>query len=404
MQPLPMLTDRPSATDPGRAHLTARIKDHARAAGFDVVGIAAATPFGPARAALLERIASGYLSGLGWFTAARAEFSSDPANLLSGARSIVAVAMSYAAEAPPAPATPGRPRGRVARYAGGHDYHDVFKRRLAALVEAIEVECHAAGAVSGGAESYRTLVDTARIVDRAAAARAGVGWYGKNTNIITTGPAGSWVLLGEVLTVLDLEPDTPLRKHCGACDLCLRACPTGAIVSPYVLHSDRCISYLTIEHRGVIPRDLRPLIGAWVFGCDICQEVCPPNARPTAAPGGHAEFQPLDADLAAPDLIALLEISQQEFSDRFRHSPIKRAKRDGLRRNAAVALGNSGDPAAVPALARALNDPSPLVRGHVAWALGRLGGALAPAALAARLIVEQDPQVREELTLALVAV
>jgi epoxyqueuosine reductase len=382
----------------GSHELSARIKARALSLGFDAVGIAPATPDARARAALLERIGAGYLSGLGWFTAERAEFSCDPANLLPGARSIISVAMSYAGELPRPAGVPGRPRGRVARYAWGRDYHAVLKERMGALVRAVEEEC-AAGAGSPG--DYRTLVDTARIVDRAAAARAGVGWYGKNTNIITEGAAGSWAFLGEVLTVLDLAPDLPLRKHCGACDLCLRACPTGAIVGPYVLDNNRCISYLTIEHRGVIPRELRAMIGDWVFGCDICQEVCPPNRRPIAGRSPHADFGAADDGAAYPDLVALLEITPEEFTARFRDSPIKRAKRDGLRRNAAVALGNSGDRAAVPALARALDDPAALVRTHAAWALGRLGGGAARAALAGCLAREDDDAVREEIVLAL---
>jgi epoxyqueuosine reductase len=400
---LPVLGHAAHPQSDKRCQLTARLKERARSLGFDVVGIAAAAPFAEARAALLERIGSGYLSGLKWFTAERAEFSSDPANLLPGVRSIISVAMSYAAEVAAPNADLGHPRGRVARYAWGRDYHEVLKERMNALVHAIEEEYSVPEGDQMGGEpgEYRALVDTARIIDRAVAARAGVGWYGKSTNIITTSPAGSWIFLGEVLTVLDLQPDVPLRKNCGSCDLCLRACPTGAIVRPYVLDSNRCISYLTIEHRGAIPRDLRPLIGDWVFGCDICQEVCPPNARPIAAPTEHADFQLTDPSLAYPDLVELLQITPEEFSMRFRHSPIKRAKHDGLRRNAAVAIGNSGDQAAVPALARALNDDSALVRTHVAWALGRLGGVEAEHALIERLECEQDDEVREEIALAL---
>lgn len=405
-QPLHILNNQSNPQPDERTRLTTRIKERARAIGFDTVGIASATPFAEARAALLERINSGYLSGLQWFTRERAEFSSDPANLLPGVRSIISVAMSYAGEVAVPDVRPGRPRGRVSRYAWGRDYHEVLKERMHMLVQAIDEECAAAGLFAGtGADGerseYRTLVDTARIVDRAAAARAGVGWYGKSTNIITTGPAGSWIFLGEVLTTLDLQPDVPLRKNCGSCDLCMRACPTGAIVAPYVLDSNRCISYLTIEHRGMIPRDLRPLIGDWIFGCDICQEVCPPNARPIAAPTAHTEFQPADPSVAYPDLVELLHITPAEFSARFRHSPIKRAKRDGLRRNAAIAIGNSGDWAAVPALIAALDDDSALVRAHVAWALGRLGNGEAKQALTTRLEREEDAEVRAEIALAL---
>jgi epoxyqueuosine reductase len=284
----------------------------------------------------------------------------------------------------------GLPRGRVARYAWGQDYHVLLQKRMRAVVDVLQ-QCFAAG-------ECRTLVDTARIVDRATARRAGTGWYGKNTNIIN--PAfGSWILLGEILTTLDLDPDPPLRKHCGSCTRCLAACPTGALTGPYELDNNRCISYLTIEHRGPIPRPMRALIGDWVFGCDICQDVCPPALKGTTA--NHSAFRAPDLDAARPALIPLLQISEDEFRSRFSGSPLKRAKREGLQRNAAVALGNSGDRRAVPPLVDALTRASPLVRGHAAWALGRLGGEDALAALRLALDSEVDPWVREEITLAL---
>jgi epoxyqueuosine reductase len=404
------------ATDADDADLTRRIKEYARSVGFDAVGVAAAEPFEGDRAVLHERIAAGHYSGLSWFTAARADFSSDPHNLLPTARSIISLAMSYRPEPTATPATPGRPRGRISAYAWGRDYHKVLKERMERVVTFIREQC-------GPEQQARTLVDTARILDRAAARRAGVGWVGKHTNIISK-EAGSWVFLGEILTELELETDEPLRTNCGSCDLCLRACPTGAISAPYVVESDRCISYLTIEHRGIIPRELRPLMGNWVFGCDICQEVCPPNLRlgpaarqargrasarrltPMGAPS-QAEFAagPLDEDgemhPGNPELIPLLEITAEEFARRFGHSPVKRARREGLQRNTAIALGNSGDPAAVPALARALGTQAPLVRAHAAWALGRLGGCEALQALGQALDEETDEVVRDEIVAAL---
>jgi epoxyqueuosine reductase len=253
-----------------------------------------------------------------------------------------------------------------------------------------------------------------------------VGWVGKHSNVITKA-AGSWVFLGEILTELELEPDEPLRTNCGSCNLCIRACPTGAIVAPYVVDSNRCISYLTIEHRGAIPRELRPLMGNWIFGCDLCQDVCPPNLRPGVpaheefrcagpegpdraragpsfrAGSGAADPAPEqdDASPGTPELIPLLTISPEEFRRRFGRTPVKRAKREGLQRNVAVALGNSGDRAAVPALARALREAAPLVRAHAAWALGRLGGADATAALRSALASEEDSEVRAEIEAAL---
>ncbi|HKO25063.1 MAG TPA: tRNA epoxyqueuosine(34) reductase QueG [Chloroflexota bacterium] len=384
--------------------LTRRIKEYARAVGFDAVGVARAEPFAEDRAVLRKRIAAGHFSGLSWFTAERADFSSDPRNLLPTARSILSLAMSYRPHGLPTgdagAGEQGVPRGRISAYAWGRDYHAVLKERMERVVAFIRDAC-------GPAQQARTLVDTARILDRAAARRAGVGWVGKHSNVITKA-AGSWVFLGEILTELELEPDEPLRTNCGSCDLCMRACPTGAIVAPYVVDSNRCISYLTIEHRGAIPRELRPLMGNWIFGCDLCQDVCPPNLRPGVP--AHEEFrlgaadpapEQDDASPGTPELIPLLTISPEEFRRRFGRTPVKRAKREGLQRNVAVALGNSGDRAAVPALARALREATPLVRVHAAWALGRLGGADAAAALRSALQAEEDSAVRAEIEAAL---
>jgi epoxyqueuosine reductase len=242
----------------------------------------------------------------------------------------------------------------------------------------------------------RWYVDDGPMLDRAAARRAGLGWFGKNTNILTPSN-GSWVFLGQVITDLELEPDPPLAKSCGSCVRCIEACPTGAIVAPYVIDNTRCISYLTTENRGPIPRELRPLMLDWVFGCDICQDVCPVNrkARPAAEPA----FQKRGMSLLG--LVELLELSEEEFRSRFQGSPILRAKRMGLQRNACVALGNRRDPAAVPALRRALANGETLVRGHAAWALGQIGNGEAQHALAAALETEQDPEVREEVHSAL---
>jgi epoxyqueuosine reductase len=243
----------------------------------------------------------------------------------------------------------------------------------------------------------RVFVDDGPMNDRAAAERAGVGWFGKNTNILTPSH-GSWVLLGQVVTDLELQPDAPLSKTCGECVRCIEACPTGAIVAPYVIDNKRCISFLTIELRGPIPRALRPLIGDWVFGCDICQDVCPVNRK--AAFGLEPAFRQRH-DFQAPALIPLLRLDDATFQERFRNSPVKRAKRVGLQRNVCVALGNIGDPSAVPAVVEALNSGEPLVRSHAAWALGRIGGAEAEAALMRALATEKDSEVVEEVEAAL---
>ena len=382
-----------------------RVKELAHEAGFDLAGIASVEPFAREGRALAERIDAGLFSGLPWFTRQRAEVASDPRSLLPNARSIIALGISYD--------TGAGPIATVARYAWGKDYHEVIRSRLATLRQRLASEL--------GEFDSRTFVDTGRIVDRAAAVRAGLGWYGKNTNLLNT-KLGSWLFLAELVTTLDLEPDQPVLQNCGQCHACLDVCPTGAIVAPYVVDNNRCISFLTIELRGPIPLELRPKMGGWIFGCDLCQDVCPVNGQ--AQPVYHAEFawpsrtelSPLlplspsaqdrerarvrEPGLSLEALCELLALTEDQFRQRFRHSPIMRAKRRGLLRNVCVALGNSGDHQAIPPLSRALHDHEPLVRGHAAWALGQLGAY--PHLLDAQH-TEADPYVREEIELALTA-
>jgi epoxyqueuosine reductase len=395
LRAIPITTSPTKATLPfeeqDRSVLKASIATRAHELGFDLVGFASPAPFAAAQKAIEERVAAGMFSGLPWFTAERAEIAGDPRNLMPEVRTIVSLGISYLHSEPGVATDSEGPRGKVARYAWGEDYHELFRERLRSLHASVEE-------LVGRPVEARTLADTARIVDRAVAQRAGLGWYGKNTNILSRN-FGSWILLGELLLDFELPFDEPLRTTCGACTRCMPACPTGALVEPGVLHNDRCISYLTIEHRGPIPREMRSLMGSWVFGCDICQEVCPVNRK--AAPGHHEALAPDRGIGSSPNLVELLEITEEEFRVRFRRSPVKRAKWAGLRRNAAVALGNAGDASAVPALVRALNCETALVRGHAAWALGKLGGHAARAALAARIEVELDGEVREELRLAL---
>ena len=238
----------------------------------------------------------------------------------------------------------------------------------------------------------RWYVDDGPMLDRAVAQRAGIGWFGKNTNILSP-THGSWVFLGQVITDLELDPDPPMKKTCGSCVRCIDACPTGAIVAPYVIDNTLCISYQTIENRGPMPRSLRPFMLDWVFGCDICQDVCPVNRKAASTREGAFNTE----RYSTLELQSLLEMTEEEFRQRFRNSPIKRAKGVGLQRNACVALGNSGDPAAVPGLARALKEAEPLVRGHAAWALGRIGGEDATRALEQALSLERESQVLEEI-------
>src|SRR6185503_6713823 len=245
---------------------------------------------------------------------------------------------------------------------------------------------------------FALYVDTGPMLDRAWAERAGIGWIGKNTNVIRQG-AGSWCFLGEIVTDLDLPPSRPAANHCGTCARCIPACPTGAITGPYQLDARRCISYLTIEHEGPIPLDLRPAIGTRIFGCDDCQEVCPWNrfATPTALP----EFAERP-DQQTPELIPLLALDDRAFRERFAGTALRRAGRNRFVRNAAVALGNVGDERAIPALAGALHaDPDPTVRGHAAWALGRIGGSAARDALLHAFDRERDSKARAEIEYAL---
>ena len=367
-------------------------EDHIRklgmATGFDIVRITTAEAFARDEAAALKRIRDGHMEGYSWYTEERVRRANRPQELLEGAKSVISLALSYNTGEPDCSDT--QPRGRIARYAWGDDYHDVIKKRLREFVERL-------AEVEGRPVRTRIFVDDGPMNDRAAAARAGVGWFGKNANILTQSH-GSWVFLAQVITDIPLEPDSPLKKTCGECVLCIDACPTGAIVAPYVIDNKRCISYLTIELRGPIPRELRPLVGDWVFGCDICQDVCPVNRK---AIGSLEPAFRKRHDFAAPALMPLLELDQAAFSERFRRSPIKRAKRVGLQRNVCVALGNIGDPAAVPALAQALYHDSSLVREHAAWALGRIGGMEAKQALQAALEDEVAPEVVGEIRLAL---
>jgi epoxyqueuosine reductase len=371
--------------------LKREVKVLARAHGFPLVGIASAEPFVEAEASIVERIAAGLFSGLRWFTAERARQCCDPRHHLPDAWSLIALGVSYRSLDPPEPAADDGPRGRVARYAWGRDYHRELGQRLKDF-------CVALRRITPPEIRLKTFVDTGRMVDRAVAQRAGLGWYGKNSNLLTR-QLGSWVFLAEVLTNLPLEPDLPVRTHCGSCEACRPACPTGAIVAPGVVDNDRCIAFLTIELRGPIPRELRPAIGDWVFGCDLCQEVCPVNRKaPAAAPVAFAASEGIGA---RPALVPLLTLTEEEFRARFGHTALTRTGRSGLRRNVCVALGNSGDRSTIPSLIAVLGDDDSLVRGHAAWALGRLGGVEACAALIGRRSLESDERVVEEIDQAL---
>ncbi len=375
-----------NAADP--AQLRQWVDQAAYDAGFDLVAVASADSFATDREEALRRIDAGLMDGLPWFNAQRVQRGTDPEALLPGARSIISLGWNYyPPEDPDAP----NDRGLVARYARGRDYHRVMKRRMRRMVLDLTERL-------GDRFAARWYVDDGPMLDRAAAARAGLGWFGKNGNILNP-VYGSWLLLGQIITDLPLAADAPLAKTCGQCSRCMPACPTDAIVAPYVVDNRRCISYLTIEHKGAIPIELRASMGNWVFGCDICQEVCPVNRK--AKSTGDPNFG--RTDLSSVDLIELLAMNDDQFRQRFAGSPIMRAKREGMQRNACVALGNCGNASAVPALTHSLQSAPRLVRRHAAWALGRIGGRTARTSLRDALRDESDPEVLSEIRQALTA-
>jgi epoxyqueuosine reductase len=365
--------------------ITGALKDEARRLGFGLAGACpAVTPAGLSR--FHEWLSAGYAGEMHYLTH-REEAYAHPEHVLSGVRSLVMLAMNYRTGAPVPPA-PGQ--GRVSRYAWGADYHDVLHdrlRRLCAFVkEHVPTAC------------VRGVADTAPLLEREFAQLAGLGWIGKNTLLLNQ-RLGSWFFLAALLTDIELEYDEPhTAEHCGTCRACIDACPTAALTEPYVLDARRCISYLTIELRGSIPRELRSGMGDWVFGCDICQDVCPWNHRP--AETEEASFQPRDG-MNPLDLPALFDLDDEAFRRRFRHTPLWRPKRRGLLRNAAIVLGNRPTPEGLSALLKGLNDPEPLVRGAAAWALGQYYDPAARAALEQRLRCETDADVRGEIAVAL---
>ncbi len=311
--------------------------------------------------------------------------------ILPGVKSIIVVGLDYHALTLPADILDDPARGRIAAYAWGVDYHETMTPRLETLAAWLRD-------VSKQPVAHRVYVDIGAILERSHAQQAGLGFVGKNTMLINA-RRGSYFFLGEILTdaVFD-DYDQPHRETmCGSCTRCQAACPTNAFPRPYMLDARRCISYLTIENKGWIERELRPLMGNWVYGCDVCQDVCPFNRF--AAPTHEASFLPVDVDRAAPPLLDLLRLDETGFNARFGGSAIARIKRARLVRNACVAAGNWGDEAAIPALSALLRDPGPLVRGHAAWAVGRILGDGAYPILANLRRTESDPQVLEELAL-----
>ncbi|HXG47732.1 MAG TPA: tRNA epoxyqueuosine(34) reductase QueG [Methylomirabilota bacterium] len=335
--------------------MKSRIRQRALDLGFDDCRFTSAAP--PASADFLRAwLAEGRHGDMAWM-ARNAARRADPNLVLPGAQTIVTLAAAYGDGSSVAPSPPvAGPRGVVARYARHADYHDVLGERLRDLADFIDTL----------GEGVRSLwyVDTGPVLERDLAQRAGLGFVGKHTNLISR-RLGNWFFLAEVLTTLKIEPDEPERNRCGRCVRCLSACPTAAITAPFQLDARRCISYLTIELKGSIPPELRHAVGTRIFGCDDCLEVCPWNrfARQGRLMQAHAR-----RDLTAPDLLDLLALDEEGFRSRFAGTPAARLKRRGLLRNVCVALGNAGDATALPALERAARDPEPLIAEHAAWA------------------------------------
>jgi epoxyqueuosine reductase len=364
---------------PTPERLAGALKAKAAELGFDVCRISPPQAPSEAGARLAEWLALGRQGEMAWMENAR---RADPRALMSEVRACAMVGVNYGPDRDPLEATRRPGVGAVSVYARHRDYHDVLKGRLKMLGSWLVAR-------AGG--DVKVFVDTAPLMEKPLAQAAGLGWQGKHTNLVSR-EFGSWLFLGSLFVTVDLSPDPPERDHCGRCRACLDACPTRAFPAPYQLDARRCISYLTIEHKGPIPRELREAIGNRVYGCDDCLAVCPWNKFATEA---------REAKLAAPHwrdppLAELAALDDSAFRARFAGSPIKRVGRDRFLRNVLIAIGNSGDGALLPAVRARLGDPSALVRGAAVWALARL----APAEAKRQVPEDPDPEVREEWRLA----
>jgi epoxyqueuosine reductase len=366
--------------------LKAVIRDKALALGFDAVGFAPAASTQAAKDGLAAFLDAGMQGDMGWLEA-HADRRADPQTLWPEARTVVVVAMSYRPRANPLTQQKPKDRGAISVYAQtARDYHDVLKSRLKQLARWTS-EQHNAG--------VKVFVDTAPVMEKHLASRAGVGWQGKHSNVVSR-DLGNWFFLGEMFLDQELEPDAPETDHCGQCSRCLDICPTNAFTGPYKLDARRCVSYLTIEHKGHIPLDLREGIGVRIYGCDDCLAVCPWNkfAVETREPGLWPR-----PELAAPRLAELASLNDAAFRQVFAGSPIKRTGRDRFVRNVLIAIGNSGGPDLAASAERLAADESPLVRAAAIWALGRLNAEHAARLAAERRSLEPDPEVAKEWAL-----
>ena len=382
------MTDRgEQQVSPGEARRI--LEELARAAGFDLAGVTGSGRLEAGGERLEQWQKAGMAADMGYMHRP-AELLAEPSRLQKSARSVVSLGVSYY----PGDHPENAGGGRVARYAWGRDYHEVIKKRLFRLRQELE-------AALGCKIKARGFTDAVPLLERSAAQHAGLGFFGRNSCIINNG-IGSFFFIADLILDLELEPDVHGTGTCGRCTRCMDRCPTGAIKAPGVVDARLCISYLTIENRGEIPRELRPKVGDWAFGCDVCQEVCPYNKR-KAQKSRWPEFSGESGAGPYLDIVETLGIRDDgEFEERFAGTPLTRPGREGILRNCCVAAGNLKLSRAIPALVQCLEeDPSPLVRGHAAWALGEIQTPEALAALAAALEDEQDGWCREELRLAL---
>lgn len=370
------------------ATLTRLLREKASALGFDLFGV---VPVSRSETIDIYKawLNKGY-AGTMEYLERHSELKEDPRNLLPETLSMVALGCNYNTENP-SPETKDPSKARISRYAWGDDYHEIIHSKLKALEYYLCNELNAAN-------KTRFFVDSGPILEREVAQRAGLGWFGKHSNLINV-KNGSWFFLAEMLVDVELETDQPFtRVDCGTCTSCIDACPTGAIIADRTVDARLCISYLTIELKEEVPVELRPKIGNHIFGCDICQDVCPWNkdAPESVEPGFKSRIGNV-----ATDLTELMNLDQAAFSKKFRKSPIKRTKRRGLLRNVAVALGNWANADAIPALDIGLHDIEPVVRSHSAWALGRINNEMAREKLKNAQLNEKNTNVLREIELAL---
>ena len=337
------------------------IKKAAERMGFDLCGIAPAGLPDQDKRQYLWWIEQGFHGEMGYMERQQRQ---DIRLLFPEVRSVICAGMVYNTPQPKSIDCPDPTRGWISRYGWGEDYHSIVRQRLEELLAELRL-------AAGSRFEAKIFVDTGPLLERTIARAAGLGWIAKNTCLIQQ-KAGSWFVVGEILTSLELEPDEPLPDRCGTCRRCIDACPTAAIVEPYVLDATRCIAYFTIEARGTIPEEFRPGIGRHVFGCDICQDVCPWNRKAPVTP--LPQFQPRGGSPGTfnPPLEGLASLSEAEFNAFFRGSPVKRARYRGMLRNAAIAMGNSGEPQYRAILQKLADFPDPIVQEHARWALGRL--------------------------------